>query len=193
MRPTKHRFSVGKFTSSASNAKPSGNWSSGRLKWQKPLRKNTSISVHIRSFNWKSESEKRWDSKDGFTQHSFSKTSEFYICILERIFQFIIQRLLFSLNQNRGASIQDSLGSSLHHQQVLRLWRIGILVDWELEKAYYGMLGRTVKSIDKVNFKVTFIAKYQKLHPVIKSMSFYQSVIPDIKCNTKKLKYQWNM
>ncbi|CAG5934255.1 unnamed protein product, partial [Menidia menidia] len=36
IRPMKHRFSVGKFTSSMSNAKPSGNWSSGRLKWQKP-------------------------------------------------------------------------------------------------------------------------------------------------------------
>ncbi len=36
MRPMKHRFSVGKFTSSVSKAKPSGNWSSGRLKWQKP-------------------------------------------------------------------------------------------------------------------------------------------------------------
>ena len=36
MRPTKQRFSVGKFTSSQSNAKPSGNWSSGRLSWLKP-------------------------------------------------------------------------------------------------------------------------------------------------------------
>jgi len=51
MRPTKHRFSVGKFTSSVSNAKPSGNWSSGRLKWQKPLRKNTITSVHSYSFH----------------------------------------------------------------------------------------------------------------------------------------------
>ncbi len=27
------------------------------------------------------------------------------------------------------------------------------------------------------------IKKYQKLHPVINSMSFYQSVIPDMQCN----------
>ncbi len=40
-------------------------------KWQKPLRKNTSISVHIHSFNWK-WIWKRWDSQDGFTTSTLS-------------------------------------------------------------------------------------------------------------------------
>lgn len=37
IRPRKQRFSVGKFTSSVSKAKPLGNWSSGSIKWQKPV------------------------------------------------------------------------------------------------------------------------------------------------------------
>lgn len=36
MSPTKQRLSTGKFTSSVSNWKPSGNCSSGSIKWQKP-------------------------------------------------------------------------------------------------------------------------------------------------------------
>ena len=36
MSPTKQRLSTGKFTSSVSNWKPSGNCSSGSSKWQKP-------------------------------------------------------------------------------------------------------------------------------------------------------------
>lgn len=34
--PTKQSLSTGKFTSSVSNWKPSGNCSSGRARWQKP-------------------------------------------------------------------------------------------------------------------------------------------------------------
>lgn len=55
MRPTKHRFSVGKFVSSVSNWKPSGNCSSGKKYWQNPGSNNQMLvakwlTLNIRLF-----------------------------------------------------------------------------------------------------------------------------------------------
>lgn len=47
MSPTKHRLSIGKFTSSVSNWNPSGNCSSGRKRWQKPARRTGAFEISV--------------------------------------------------------------------------------------------------------------------------------------------------
>lgn len=44
MRPRKQSCSVGKFVSSQSKVNPRGNWEEDRFKWQKPARKEGSVS-----------------------------------------------------------------------------------------------------------------------------------------------------
>lgn len=45
INPTKQSLSTGKLTSSVSNWKPSGNWSSGRAKWQNPVTNPNQIQM----------------------------------------------------------------------------------------------------------------------------------------------------
>lgn len=66
------------------------------------------------------------------TEYSFSQTTEFQVGILEGVLHLIIKGLLFSLDQNGAAPVQDPLRSSFHHQQMFGLRRIGVLVDGEL-------------------------------------------------------------
>lgn len=117
MRPIKHRFSTGKFTSSASNSKPSGNWSSGRLKWQKPGRRKQKALLE---FQLTSSIHKcNYRQPAVLTEHSLSETSQFEVGVLESIFHLVVQRLLFALHHDGGAAVQNSFWGSFHHQQVL--------------------------------------------------------------------------
>ena len=66
------------------------------------------------------------------TQYSLSKSSKLYIGVLESVFHLVVQRLLFAMQHDGGAAVQNPLWGTFHHQQVLGLSRSGILVDGEL-------------------------------------------------------------
>ena len=55
------------------------------------------------------------------TQHSLSQTSQFQVGVLEGVFHLVVQRLLFALDHDGGAAVQNPLWGSLHHQQMLGL------------------------------------------------------------------------
>lgn len=75
------------------------------------------------------------------TEYSFTQAAQLQVSVLEGVFQFLIQRLLFALQQNGGASVQDPLGGALHNQQVTRLARIGILMYGQLRRDKKVVLG----------------------------------------------------
>src|SRR4029434_9126702 len=52
------------------------------------------------------------------TQHSLSQSSQFHVCALEGLLQLFVHGLLFALEQDGGASVQDPLWRPLHHPQV---------------------------------------------------------------------------
>lgn len=66
------------------------------------------------------------------TQYSLSKSSQLNIGVLESVFHLVVQRLLFALDHDGGAAVQNPLWGSFHHQQVLGLSGSCILVDGEL-------------------------------------------------------------
>lgn len=68
------------------------------------------------------------------TQHSLSQSSQLHVGILEGLLQLLVHGLLFALQQNGRAAIQDPFGGSLHHQQVAVVIGVLRLVHGELER-----------------------------------------------------------
>lgn len=67
------------------------------------------------------------------TQYSLSQTSQLQVGILESVFHLVIQRLLFALDHDGGAAIQNSFWGAFHHQQMLGLCiRCRVLVNGKL-------------------------------------------------------------
>ena len=66
------------------------------------------------------------------TQHSLSQSSQFQVSVLESVFQLVVQRLLFALQHDAGAAVQNPLRGAFHHQQVLGLSLRCIRVDGKL-------------------------------------------------------------
>lgn len=68
------------------------------------------------------------------TQHSLSQTPQFQVGILESVFQLVVQRLLFAVQQDGGAAVQNPLWGAFHHQQVVGpRFRCAILMNGKLE------------------------------------------------------------
>ena len=86
---------------------------------------------------------KIWEKQ--LTQYSLSKTSKLQVGILESVFHLLIQRLLFALDHDGGATVQDPLWGSFHHQQVLGLcFSCEILVNGKLGDAHKGKYNMSV-------------------------------------------------
>ena len=68
------------------------------------------------------------------TQYSLSQTSQFQVSVLEGVFHLVVQRLLFALDHDGGAAVQNPLWGSLHHQQVLGSVFAAIFVNGKLKK-----------------------------------------------------------
>ena len=87
------------------------------------------------------------------TQHSLSQTSQFQVGVLEGVFHLVVQRLLFALDHDGGAAVQNPLRGSLHHQQVLGLSRCCVLVDGELLDREEGWILNTCFVLPKTILK----------------------------------------
>lgn len=68
------------------------------------------------------------------TKDSLSQSSQLHVSILKGFLHLLIHRLLFALDHDGGATIQDPFRGSLHHQKVAIVIGILCFVHGELEE-----------------------------------------------------------
>lgn len=66
------------------------------------------------------------------TQDTFAETAELHVRVVEVVFPFAGHVLDLALVHDLAASVQDALGSALHHQQVAVVVGIFRLVNGDL-------------------------------------------------------------
>lgn len=66
------------------------------------------------------------------TEHSLSEAAQLQVGVLKGIFQLLVQGLLLAVEEDRAAAVQDPFRSTFHHQQVLGLRRVGVLMNGQL-------------------------------------------------------------
>lgn len=67
------------------------------------------------------------------TQHTLAEASQLHVGILKGVLHFLVERDLLALHQDGGASVQDALWGSLHHQH-MALGAVLSLMDGQLQK-----------------------------------------------------------
>ena len=65
-------------------------------------------------------------------EHSLTEAAELEVGVVERLLHLLVEDLLLAADEDGGAAVEDTLRSSLHHQQVTRVIRIVRLVNRDL-------------------------------------------------------------
>lgn len=66
------------------------------------------------------------------TQHSLSEAAQLQIGVVEGLFHLFVEQFLFSANENRRATVENSFGRALHDHEVSSIVRIFSFVDRDL-------------------------------------------------------------
>ena len=73
-----------------------------------------------------------WQHEVAESQDALAQSAQFHVGHVEGILQLIVQRFLFSVDENSRTAFQDPLGSALHDQDVTAVVLVLVLVDRHL-------------------------------------------------------------